>query len=390
MPDNGGDGGFGFSGGGLMMVAILGAVALVVFAVVALLGLSVLGGVTDSIQPGDDHDAAASDVGNWSSFGVDDDTTGLEDDSGDFLVRDSRGYAVDLKGTENSYVRSNSKLDVTTNESWTVCTWASVDSESQDKTMSALSVGGDLVMTYNGSTDHWAAWYYKDGGRSSYRVDVPASNQPGGLSLVCVEHDGEYLSISEDDGGAGGYLNTSEPGIAEGSLDAQPWDGRLEETRTFNGTLSASEQTQLYGDPVAPLPSANRTARLYYDNARSSEPIFFASTSATVNNANWDDGHSGTVLTAGEDYELDEENQRIRVLAGSPVDGAPAVWIDWYPNNEQIDGVTGGVSGGFQLLATAALVIPAIVVLTLLVGVVVLIRKFGGGLGDRGRKERRR
>lgn len=369
MSNSGGGNGLGFA-----ILAIIGAVSLVVFSITALTGLIVVGGMSASMT----GDSAPSNVtsspnpitGTAVSFA---DTWGGAEILDIYTVRDTTNTSVNLTGAPDSTVTADGTIPIATDDTWTRCTWARVDPDAAARTMTALSVNGRLIIQYNGSASEWSAWYYDDGSRNSFRVNVSAPNQPGNFTHICAWHNATNLGIVRNTT-TGESVNVSavESGgnIADVWPNAENWDGRLDESRGFDSTLNSSQYAALHNYPVLPLTNATRLWRITYDESSGSKTkIYFTSTRATVSNATWDDGLRGSRLDAGSDYTINEGEGSVTALADGRIDGAPVVWIDYrYRPLNRVGKVSRAIAPAFELLASVSLVIPAIVVLGLLIG----------------------
>lgn len=347
----------------------LGALALVVFTIVLLLGLALVGNMAADIgETRDPFNKTASPnptTGEAVSF---EDTSHAAEIHEIFSVNDSTGYAIQLSGAGDSYVRSDQNVSIASDDTWTVSTWARVSDGAANDTMTAISANGRVLIEYNGTTGNWSAWYYDDGSRDSYQVEVSAPNQPENLTLVTATSNGTHFTI---------YANTTQgetaditsSSLEDSEINATNWAGTLEETKTYDDYTNLSEQQDLYDNPIAPKTDRNRTARLMYDEGSgSSTAIYFAGTTATISNGTWVNGLAGHELTEGSDYEIDQSSGTITALEGGRIDGAPVVWIDYrYEPLNRIGQIGSSLMSAFTLFGVGAIIIPAAVVLGVLV-----------------------
>lgn len=308
------------------------------------------------------------DAGQWSQI----DSRDRYDVNTVHRVVESTGYAIELTGADDSYWQSTDSVDISSDSTWTVCVWASVDAagDAKNRTMTALSVDGRVIIQYNGTDGNWSAWFYDDGSTNSYRVNVSAPNQPGNLTQVCAWHDGSTFAIYRN-ATRGGTADTTKASIEDADLNASHWDGRQDEVRTFDEALNASQRNATYQQPVSPLANAARTGRIYFDSgAGTTEPIFFTAGSATLSNASWTlSGWDGAVLAKGSDYAVsgDGDGDGIRIFESSPVAEAPAVWVTYSGTDAPlVYPVVGVLSPGIGLLAVLGIVIVAVAVMKLL------------------------
>jgi len=354
---------------GIFMTLVIAAVALVMFTVVLLVGVSLVDGVVSGIggQAGPVNTSASPDpvTGQAVSF---EDTSGEATVTQVYDVVDSRGYAVALTGASDSYVQTDSDVTLTSDATWSVSTYAAVDATATGTTMTALSVDGRILLQYNGTAGSWAAWYYNESSRNSYRVSVTAPD-PTNLTRIEARHNGSALTIYRNTT-QGTTATTGTSNTADAWPDATNWDGRLDETRTFDDPLPSSERASLVTNPVGPAPGTNRTARLMYDQGGgTTTPIYFAGADATLSNASWVGGLPGASLTEGADYELDTGAGTITALANGRIGGAPVVWIDYrYNPADEVASLGQTLVESYGIFGVAALVIPGVAVLAVLVG----------------------
>lgn len=299
--------------------------------VILFLGIAVANPLAEQTGTTDTEDTVLLDgTGEWVTIS---DTIGVEE-----TVYDSRGYAVQLTGANDSYVQSDASVDVSGSGEWTVSQYASVNASAASSTQTALSVDGRLLITYNGSQSEWRAWYYDDGSRDSYEVSVPAPNQPGSLANLQVVSNGTHLTLYRDNA-ASNTTNITTDSIVGAPVESGNWHGRLDETRTFSKPLNDSERQRLVDVPVGPHRTGNRTARVMYDEPeRSKQRIFFSSAELATSNASYTTGLSGSVMdgagtwnniTGQTDYVWDTQGPQIYPVDGGELDAAPVAYVDW-------------------------------------------------------------
>lgn len=354
---------------GIFLFFIFGAVALVVLSITILLGISFVGGFVDGIGNGGPIDKTATPdpiVDQSVSF---EDTSGANEISQVYQVKDSTGNAVELTGASDSYVSSNAQYTIAEDSNWTVGTWANVDSSAANENMTALSADGRVLIQYNGSRSEWSVWYYAEGSRDSYRVNISAPNQPGNYTWVEANHNGTHLQVFANTTG-GEIANTSKSNIQSANTNTTNWDGSLDETRTFDDSLNSSQRSDLVSNPIEPRKGTNRTSRVMYDQRSGSEyPVYFTGTTVTAHNFTRVSGLPGNELTEGVDYTLNTDGGTITALANGRIDGAPVVWIDY----EYLDGVSNNgrtILDAFNLFSNSILIIPAVATLVVLLGLV--------------------
>jgi len=299
----------------------------VVVIILSILVLILLGGVggstTGTTSQRVAETVALNGTGNFVDLGS---ATGTNE-----TIRNSRGFAVATSDAPNSQVSSNSGIDLA-REEFTICTFTRVGATSSG---TILSADGRVLLGYDSDTNEWTLWYYDDGSTDSYELRATASSPSTGYSQICAWYDDslEQLRLYEN---ATRVASVSTNGPNSASLPKTgSIEGALEETRVFAEPLNSSERNQTVSQPIEPLETANRTARIYYDvNGTSSEPIWFASADATVQNASYVDGFDGDVLSSGGllgsgDYSWNSSGPRLRPEAGGKLEGAPVAFADF-------------------------------------------------------------
>jgi hypothetical protein len=292
---------------GIYTVLIVGAVSLVVLSIVLLLGTALVGGMAGAMGVNEDpvNRTASPDPITETAVGFENTNDGREI-TRVYRVEDSTGTGVELTGAEDSFMQAEADVELATGGNWSVSTWAAVDAGAAGKTMATVSADGRVVIQYNGTDSEWRAWYYEEGGRDSYLANVSAPNQPGDLSLVTATANETHFWIYRN-GTRGETKSITTDSIASLNLSATNWDGRLDETRTFDDYTNDTEQSDLTTNPVAPRPDRNRTARLTYDEGEGdTTAMYFTGERATLSNFTWVDGLAGNLLTEGADYTLNQ------------------------------------------------------------------------------------
>lgn len=290
--------------------------------------------------------------------------TSVNDGEGyDETVVDSRGNAVNLTGADDSFVESEQAIDVASDKNWTLATWARVDNGAAIRDMTAISVNGRVIIDYNGTEGNWTAWYYDESKTNSYRVNISAPNQPQNWTHIAVVANGTHLAIYRNNT-RGDVKNITTSSITSAPVDNSNWDGRLDETRTFDDALNSSQRQSLVDSPVGPQANANRTMRVMYDQPDADRQlIFFADGRLKTSNASFSSGMDGSDLVAGVDYEWEVQGPKIKPLAGGKLDGAPVAYVDYDFESALI----GLVQGWANAVSIAAL-LPVLLVFAYIVG----------------------
>lgn len=304
----------------------------VVFTILAM-GIAVMNPVVEqSTANTDDGDlvqthAELSGPGEWVRI---DDYSGVNE-----TVVNSRGYALRLTGANDSYVQSTQGVNIATDTSWTVSTWARVNASSQNETMTAVSANGRALIVYNGTSDQWVGWYYNEGQRDSYLVNVSAPDQPANLTNVQLVANETHLTIYQNNT-RGSVANITVENTAAQPNETQNWHGTLEETRTFDDGLGSTTRQELIDTPLAAQPNLNRTTRIMYDEPYAqTQLLLLAPGQLETYNASFVSGFEGKELqegrfaATGSDYSWNEEGPQIKPLSGGEVENAPVVYVDY-------------------------------------------------------------
>jgi len=207
----------------------------------------------------------------------------------------------------------------------TVSTWARIDNTSGVRQV--VSVDSRTILVYNGTSSEWACWSYDDASSETHRVAVTAAS-PGAFTNLQCERAGGSLTLRVNDTSTASVATDSANATTQ-TLQTEPLDGQIDETRTFNGTLSASEQSALYASPTAPLESAPRHSRVLYDSYGSldSIPVYIAGGTLDGTAAAKAAGLEGQAAVEGTDWSL--SGDVIDLLAGGVLEGAPVVFVAW-------------------------------------------------------------
>lgn len=223
----------------------------------------------------------------------------------------------------------------------TVSTWAQVDNTTGVRQI--VSVDSRTILVYNGSTSEWACWSYDDASSDTHRVAVSASASANWTNLQCERASGT-LTLRVNDTTTASVATDSANATTQ-TLQTEPLDGRIDETRTFNGTLTSSEQSSLYANATAPLESADRQSRVMYDSygALDTVPVYIAGGSLDGTAATKVAGLDGQGAIEGTDWSLSSDV--LSLLAGGSLEGAPVVFVTWLSGSGGVGGVLGSIVG---------------------------------------------
>jgi len=272
----------------------------------------------------------------------------LDDSAGtDETVFDSRGYAVALTGADDSYTQTESDISLNTSQNWTVSAWAS-RADSTAETQTVLSLDGEIIIAYNGTTGNWVGWFYDAGDRASYNVTVNATTPPGDLASVVLVRDGDRLTIYENTTGGSSVMLTGTNTAAD--PNGTNWHGRLEEIRVHNSSWDATTRNNHYSNPIDPVPAGAQGRIMFDEPYRDTQRLFYESGDVATSNATFGGGIPGSEMQAdsllGGDYEWQSDGPRIRPLSGGELDGAPVAYVDYQRRTleaDLLDGFTNAV-----------------------------------------------
>lgn len=290
----------------------------------------------------------------------------------DETVLDSRGYAIRLAGSNDSYVESDQDINISSDNSWTVSVGASVNGSASASELSAVSLNARLVISYNRTAGEWRAWYYDESDRASYNLSVSGANQPGSLATVQVVSNGSHVTLYRDNTVSDTVNITGSGGFASAPVNSSSWYGRLDEVRTYDTNLSDSQRQTLVDDPVRGLPDAPTTARVMFDIPETNtEPVFFSPATMRLSNVTYVDGYDGNEMDEGRfaamgaDYKWTDDGPTIRPIEDGDLDGAPVAFVTY----------TGYDTGVGQLLSgfRSALMLAGLLPVLLVLGYVVVV-----------------
>lgn len=307
------------------MVRALPVVVGVIGIVIALLlGSAIVGQVNQSQKTftAESEAAILDGPGTW---------VGLDEVRGENeTVVDSRGYAIELSPSSDSYWETTNPVDVATDANWTVSVWANVSAAAGSSEMTVLDVDGRLIVYYNGSASEWTAWYYEEGTRNSHEVSVAAPDQPGNLTNVKVRRNASALQIHRNLT-SGESVNPTTDAITDAPTSTTEFDGEMDEVRAFDSHLGTTQLDALTNNPIDPRTGTNRSLRIMFDQPDASEQLaFFADTDVAHQNVGFvDTGHDGQTLAEDTDYKWAEDGPEIRPLAGGEIDGAPVTYVSY-------------------------------------------------------------
>lgn len=276
----------------------------------------------------------------------------------DLQVNRSLGTALQLSESGSA----EAPLAFDSDDDWAVSTWVRLTDTNTTGQQTIVSLAGRVTLVHNGTTDEWAGWVYDDTTSDLHRVAVNTST-PGQWTLLTFERSGTDLTLTRN------VTTQSSSTLADAettqTLNTSSLHGSLEETRTFNASLSSAQRTQLYDDPTAPTPA--RTQRVMYDrydpigSTVSSFPLFGAAGTVSVSGGTLVDGFAESVTIDESDYSV-ADGFVVRD-AGGDLENSP-MYARWTSTNigalrGVLDGLNSAVPAGIGLLTIGIIVLAA-------------------------------
>lgn len=343
--------------------AVVTAAAIVIALLLGILIVDTIASQEDGIRMVEGDTVLLGETGEWVAVS---NAAGYDE-----TVVDSRGYAVNLTGASDSYVQTKHGIELAGDATWTISAGGRVDSEAASDHMTLVSADGRVVIEYDGANSQWSAWYYDEGSRDSYRVNVSAPNQPSSWAVVTAWSNGTHVAIYRD-GTRGEVVNTTTSNIASASVESQNWNGRMDELRVFDDALSDATIGELSSDAVAPQPGTNRTARAMFDEpGRAEQRLFFAPTSLVTSNATYSGGFPGSEMdgastlndiTGATDYQWSTQGPQIKPVGGGELEGAPVAYVT-YQREEALASIVSAWASFAELAALLPLLLIILVIM---------------------------
>jgi hypothetical protein len=308
--------------------------------------------------------------GNFGSVALDNNgqaTVNAPEDERIKVVRDTSGRAASFGGGGAVVIDSGiGFLNATgPNETGqaTLLTHAAVDDPTRTQVL--YQIGEEYQLSYSAANGgQYVVWYFDEQTRDTYSTSVAAASDPTDLTAIVIERDGETLTLSKETNGTlSASVQTTGDSFAELPTDTS-LDGRLEETRVINRTLTSSEKSQYATDPIAPLAVGNRTSRLMFDTRGDGVAVDFRNASGSLTgDAGRGDGVAGEELVQGQDFSVtdpQQDTQTITALAGGQLENMPRVFltaINDFTQLIQLVSTAFGLAGVVLVIVVAAKVI---------------------------------
>jgi hypothetical protein len=246
-----------------------------------------------------------------------------------FSANQTLGTAVELTGANDSELSGQASIPVSGN--WTVTTWAKRDAAaSGDRRV--LQLDGWLYLTHNASAQQWRVTFYDEATLQVYSVTAAAPS-PETWTMLSIERNATTLSVARNNTTA---ASVPIDGTGSGAVvDAENWDGELEETRVINETVTPIQRGRIYDQPTTPL-EVDEVARIYYDGYanESSVDVYRTGEDLAMQNASFVVGFDGQPLVeddvldlAVDDYQRD--GTTISTTSDGNLTGAPVVFVSY-------------------------------------------------------------
>lgn len=249
----------------------------------------------------------------------------LQQDKGVTEVRDSTGRAASLSGGE---VVINGGLGVRDDpdDQWAFGTYASVENSSRASVV--WSLGEEWILAYQPDYGgEFVVWHYNRSSTHSYATSVAAAS-PGSLSAVLLERDGDTITLTNSSGATSSIVLTPGTDSSAPVPTTNNLNGRLEETRSWDRTLTSAEAQTYRSDGIEPVAVGNRSARLLFDQSGTDVAVEFRTASGELRgSASRGTGLAGTVMTQGTDFSVIEFGGGLAVkpLAGGELENQPRI-----------------------------------------------------------------
>lgn len=314
-------------------------------AIVILLSITVGGAVFEVTNPSD-----------GSFFVGTDNEERLENVDNVTEVKDSTGRAASLAAGQDVEISGGIGVEGSV---WSWSTWTATDDTSRDQII--WSVRDNWILAYNSTTPEWILWHYNDSSTHSYRVSVPA-NDTATLRNVQATRNGSTVTLYNDSGTSASVTLTPGTDSSAAAPTYKSLDGGLEETRTFDTELNASQRQALRNKPLKPVAVGDRDARLMFDKKGRNVAVDLRNADGEITGSNSllgsvrRSGLAGTVMTRGVDYEIDQRTggSYIVLKSGGELEDMPRIAIS--TPDTIAEGLIGDLVSAMSLLVVGLLV----------------------------------
>lgn len=334
-----------------MSDAIGAALGVIMLAIMAIVGLAILGPVVTEVSNmgvGEGSASFAPDAGNSTVI-----KSSLGDGDLAIDVAATRENAVFLNATGHLDTSAPSDWD---NGSWTACVVAEPATGepgwNPNATYDALAIENETLLI-QWDAGNWRGTFRGNNGSATVTVDATATQTP-----VCTT-----FNESTDE-----FTIHAEGSTATNTLDSNPavtnvsdsWLGMLDEVRLIETDAPSGQISAYQSDPVRPL-SVPHTGRWMLDEGEGTASTgYYDAGSATLVSASWTSGVSDPGLDEGADYTLSFQPFAVTTVSGGYLDGAPVAYVSWTsPLGGAFTNIVGGVGSAFNLLPVVMIVLVA-------------------------------
>jgi len=328
-------------------------ISVVVIAVVALIGLAVIGPI----------------FGVMTDAGITSTDTAVEPAPTEFTTLEAGFEPSDLEVTPSTgtaiglfadgYVDLPPPDAATRADGWALAATVEPLTVDPDNSYVIYAEGNATVLVEYEAGNYSAR--YDDGSLTGY-VTAPASGDRQAVSVSYDESAGE-LRLYID-----GQLRDSAPltSTIEPRQPAYEWDGTIDEFRRWDRPVDDATHAAYASDPVQPLAPGNATHRAMFNEGDVDEVYYANGSARRVGETELVDGVQPPTLDRGVDYELETTTTptQFRATDTGYLAGAPVVLIDGGgPLGGAALGIVGGLSSAIQLLPVLMLVLLASIVI---------------------------
>jgi hypothetical protein len=253
---------------------------------------------------------------------------------------------------EDSRVVADAGAELANGTNWSVAATASIDLDRAGATSVPRQVVGydnDSVRLYYNDSKYIARY---DNGSANATVSIPEP-APRNLSSLVVRWNGTELLLTNGTVSNTTTLTTS----PDPAIPLWDWVGRVDEIRTYNGSINDSAVSGYTSDPISAYPDEPQGVRLMFDQLDNGETAqHFAGGAAVVEGGRLTGGVEPPSMVEGVDYTVDSGPFSITVLAGGYLEGQPTVYLEYAEQNQRAEIVIPIVIIGMLL---SLLVVPA-------------------------------
>jgi hypothetical protein len=261
----------------------------------------------------------------------------------DETVYKTTGYTVRFTGADDSELSADGPT-LGNDTNWHLSVWGNVDSGAGADTMQLAAVSdGEVRIVYDGASNEWLVFYYRQDTRNSYNATVATSgSEVGNFTNIQAGANDTHLRIWRNNT-LGQTVSITGDSTATARSPSN-WDGRVEELRQFESVANTTLRSSLVSEPVEQRPSTNRTARVMFDAPYDQDAlVLFANADGTLSNASrvrsgfarqvMQPKNASNELAGTTDYAFDQDGPSIKItssaMGASELDGAPVAYVSY-------------------------------------------------------------